>query len=68
MHLVEEVGEVAEAINRPERKKEPLVGELADVINCALDIYYLEYGSDLIYLQDALNLKCAKWRRNAGVQ
>ena len=43
-HLVEEVGEVATAIHRPEKITEPLVGELADVINCLLDIGMRAHG------------------------
>lgn len=60
-HLAEEVGEVSVCINRPDKAGEPLVGELADVINCALDIYYLEYGDDFQLLQEHINKKCAKW-------
>lgn len=67
MHLVEEVGEVATVINRPEKATEPLVGELADVINCTLDLYFLHYSSDLTELEDALKLKSAKWRSQLGV-
>jgi NTP pyrophosphatase (non-canonical NTP hydrolase) len=61
-HLAEEVGEVSVNLNRPHKASEPLVGELADVMNCVLDIYFLEYGSDFTLLQEAINKKCAKWR------
>lgn len=62
MHLVEEVGEVSVNLNRPEKADEDLVGELADVINCALDIYFLEYGEDFTALQEAIDRKCLKWQ------
>lgn len=65
-HLAEEVGEVSVNLNRPHKADEPLVGELADVINCALDIYFLEYGDDFTLLQENINNKCAKWRVVAG--
>lgn len=68
MMLAEEVGEVATAINRPEKAPEPLLGELADVINCVLDLYYLEYGTtDLTMLDEAIKAKTGKWRRKVGV-
>ena len=67
MNLVEEVGEVATCINRPEKAGEPLIGELADVINCVLDLYWLEHGSDLRPLEKQIELKCAKWRAGKGV-
>lgn len=60
-HLVEEVGEVSVNLNRPEKAGESLAGEIADVINCALDIYKLEYGDDFTLLQEQINKKCAKW-------
>lgn len=62
-HLAEEVGEVATCIQRPHKAVEPLVGELADVLNCTLDIYYNEYGEDLSLLQQHMDKKCAKWKR-----
>lgn len=65
-HLVEEVGEVATCIQRPHKAIEPLVGELADVLNCTLDIYFQEYGSDLSLLQEHMDKKCAKWLRVQG--
>lgn len=40
-HLVEEVGEVATAINRPEKVTEPPQSEIADVIVAAIDLLYL---------------------------
>ncbi|CAL9990079.1 MazG-like pyrophosphatase [Vibrio phage D148] len=67
MHLAEEVGEVSVCINRPHKADEPLVGELADVMNCALDLYVLNYGPDMTLLNEQINKKCAKWRKNAGV-
>lgn len=63
MHLAEEVGEVATCLQRPHKAEEPLVGEIADVLNCALDIFYQEYGEDFELLQKHMDLKCAKWKR-----
>lgn len=68
MHLVEEVGEVSVCINRPEKADESLAGELADVMNCALDLYVLNYGSDMTLLNEQINKKCAKWRKVTGVE
>ena len=62
-HLAEEVGEVSVCINRPHKADESLAGEIADVINCAVDIYLLEYGEDLTELQRQINLKSEKWVR-----
>lgn len=65
MHLVEEVGELSVNINRPEKAGECLAGEVADVLNCAIDIYILEYGTDLSFLQEQLDKKCLKWKTQA---
>lgn len=64
-HLAEEVGEVATCLHRPEKADELLAGELADVINCTLDIYTREYGTDFTLLQEQLDKKCAKWIKGA---
>lgn len=68
MHLVEEVGEVSVCINRPNKADESLVGELADVMNCALDLYVNTYGPDMTLLNEQINKKCAKWRKVSGVE
>lgn len=49
MNLVEEVGELARALNRPYRCDEPAIAEIADVINCAIDLAYM------LELQDCTN-------------
>ncbi len=49
MNLVEEVGELARALNRPYRCDEPAIAEIADVINCAIDLAYM------LELQDCIN-------------
>lgn len=41
MNLVEEVGELARALNRPYRCDEPAIAEIADVLNCAIDLAYM---------------------------
>ena len=43
-HLIEELGEVSVCINRPHKADESLAGELADVINCTLDIGMRQFG------------------------
>ena len=67
LHLAEECGEVCSVVNRPGRNTEPLVGEIADVINCAIDLYCMEYGDDLTLLAEYLTTKTNKWRRVAGL-
>lgn len=78
-NLIEEVGELAVCINRPYKATEPLIGEAADVINCVIDIIWLDYihsyeadgrtyeeaRFDITYaLQEQLEKKCAKWRKS----
>ncbi|AAQ81330.1 hypothetical protein 44RRORF011c [Aeromonas phage 44RR2.8t] len=76
--LVEEVGEFAKSINQPERCDERPVGEAADVINCVMDMLYLQYSEDnpglgksqivdLIVkeLNLQLNMKAEKWVEKA---
>lgn len=48
-NLVEEVGELSRALNRPWRCDEPAIGEIADVINCVIDLAFL------LELQDCVN-------------
>lgn len=76
-NLVEEVGELSRALNRPWRCDEPAMGEIADVINCVVDLaYQLEVKrlADLGISQKRVNLeyvkseiemyvdnKCKKW-------
>ncbi|QPB12337.1 hypothetical protein [Providencia phage PSTCR6] len=82
MHLIEEVGEYAKSVNRPELCTELPVGEAADVINCVLDILWLSYRSDEKYsdvndsdlmciLIDDLNTsmatKASKWASQVGI-
>lgn len=40
-NLVEEVGELSRALNRPWRCDEPAIGEIADVLNCVVDLAYM---------------------------
>lgn len=78
-NLVEEVGELSVCINRPYKAPEPLIGEAADVINCVLDIIWLDYmhspeAQGKSYdecrnaIADKLNKqlvnKCGKWRNS----
>ncbi|WJZ27887.1 MazG-like pyrophosphatase [Serratia phage 92A1] len=78
LNLVEEVGELSVCVNRPYKATEPLIGEAADVINCVIDIVWLDYihsakADGLSYAQvrekmtDELNAqlrkKCAKWEQ-----
>ncbi|QXL90578.1 hypothetical protein [Salmonella phage NINP13076] len=48
MNLVEEVGELARALNRPHRCDEPAIAEIADVINCAIDLAFMLEISECI--------------------
>ena len=50
-HLIEELGEVSVCINRPHKADESLAGELADVINCTLDIGMRQFG-ELVEMPD----------------
>ena len=77
MNLVEEVGELARALNRPYCCDEPAIAEIADVINCAIDLAYMleiqEYLSPRVYdpkdiaetvkrrLEYFVDKKCDKW-------
>ena len=45
--LVEEVGELSRALNRPERCDEPAISELADVMNCVVDLAYTMKAQEL---------------------
>ena len=79
MNLVEEVGELARALNRPYRCDEPAIAEIADVINCAIDLAYMLELQDCITHQDSdleeiaervqcrlehyIDKKCDKWDR-----
>lgn len=79
MNLVEEVGELARALNRPHRCDEPAIGEIADVINCAIDLAFMLEIEDCINPREAdykvlaetvqrrleyfVDKKCDKWDR-----
>jgi hypothetical protein len=78
LKLFEEGGELAEAINHKignlphKTMKEPLVGEVADVINCALSIYvkaYPGFTTEQLYVMlcAQLHLKSNKWASIIGV-
>lgn len=76
-NLVEEVGELSRALNRPWRCDEPAIGEIADVINCAVDLAYMlsvhklaeqgigEKGACVAWVKKELEAwvdqKCSKW-------
>jgi hypothetical protein len=72
--LMEEVGELAEAVNHlegylPHKKmKESIEGEVADVINCVITVLvhaYPQKSHDEIYamLEQQLVLKADKWEK-----
>lgn len=76
--LTEEVGELAEATIHhhgcsPHKKmKEPIEGEVADVVICAIDILSQSYPelsiNDLmVVLAAQLQMKNDKWRKVAGI-
>ncbi|UOX40397.1 MazG-like pyrophosphatase [Aeromonas phage GomatiRiver_11] len=79
--LIEEVGEFAKSLNQPERCDERPVGEAADVINCVVDLLYLQYKADhpelpetqivdMIKneLNEQLDVKSAKWVKKACIK
>lgn len=76
--LMEEVGEFAKSLNQPDRCDERPVGEAADVINCVVDMLYLQYSTDYPELDNAqivdlitkelntqLDMKAEKWVEKA---
>jgi NTP pyrophosphatase (non-canonical NTP hydrolase) len=76
-NLVEEVGELSRALNRPWRCDEPAIGEIADVMNCVVDLAYMltvknladqgigEKAVNVLMLkrqiEDWVDSKCNKW-------
>ena len=76
-NLVEEVGELSRALNRPWRCDEPAIGEIADVMNCVVDLAYMltvknladqgigEKAVNVLMLkrqiEDWVDSKCSKW-------
>lgn len=69
-NLVEEVGELSRALNRPWRCDEPAIGEIADVINCVVDLAYMLEVEALAKLgvgEKALNIPMVKRRIEAYV-
>ncbi len=67
LHLVEEVGEVATAleVGKSNRKvlTEPTSHECIDVILCALDVYFKSGGTIMDFGRAAQN-KMIKWKTN----
>lgn len=78
-NLVEEVGELSRALNRPWRCDEPAICEIADVINCAIDLAFMLEMKDAVNpdqedrmdraalaqrrLEYFVDKKCDKWDR-----
>lgn len=81
-NLVEEVGELSRALNRPWRCDEPAIGEVADVINCVVDLVYMMEVENLArqgigekainvpmlkrQIESWVDSKCNKWDGIAG--
>ncbi|QEQ95072.1 hypothetical protein pEaSNUABM56_00022 [Erwinia phage pEa_SNUABM_56] len=62
-NLVEEVGELSRALNRPWRCDEPAIGEIADVLNCVVDLAYMlevKRLADLGISEKLINLSAVK--------
>jgi NTP pyrophosphatase (non-canonical NTP hydrolase) len=72
-YLASETGECADWLVNPDRQKEDLLGECADVIICALDLALLhkkstsgldgqELADEVVgHLNDLLKVKAEKW-------
>lgn len=75
--LVEESGEIAKALNQPERCYEPVKVEIADLIISALDLLLVHEiqedpsltVSDVLYdFQEIVNTKISKWAKQQGIE
>lgn len=75
--LVEESGEIAKALNQPERCYEPVKVEIADLVISALDLLLvheiqedptLSVGDVLHDFQEIVNAKISKWAKQQGVE
>lgn len=66
-HMVEEVGEIGTCLNNEvtKRKKlsEPLRNECVDVINCALELFFMD-GGTIEEFYDVIEKKQGKWKQN----
>lgn len=66
-HLIEEVGEVGTCLNVETTKrkvlKEPLKNECVDVINCALELFFMS-GGTIEELYEISKEKQKKWENN----
>lgn len=71
IHAMSELGEIADAIKRPERQTEPLQNEIADCIICLIDLLYIHNQFDCRSTEQELDLaidtKLAKWRSYEAV-
>ena len=65
IHAMSELGEIADAIKRPERQTEPLQNEIADCIICLIDLLFICNNKDCHSTEKALELaietKLTKW-------
>lgn len=75
--LVEESGEIAKALNQPERCYEPVKVEIADLVIAALDLLLVHEiqeepsltVNDILYdFQEILNSKISKWATQQGLE
>lgn len=71
LHLAAEVGEIAECLVQPQRKGN-IVEESVDAIICALDVIYLELGTNhgeseiTNEINRLVDLKLKKWLHTCG--
>ena len=62
-HLVEEVGEIGTCLAGRKEVDEPIINECVDVINCALEVFFLS-GGTIEQFHKLIEEKQGKWRTN----
>lgn len=61
--LAEEVGEVGTCLSGRKKVTEPVQSECVDVVNCALELFFLS-GGTVEDFQKLIEEKQSKWRKN----
>lgn len=61
--LAEEVGEVGTCLSGRKKVNEPVQSECVDVVNCALEVFFLS-GGTIEDFQKLIEEKQSKWRKN----
>lgn len=65
-HIGEELGEIARCL-RGRKVDEPIEVEIIDLINCAMELYFLS-GGKLDEFPDIMSKKLDKWERKINKQ